>query len=339
LVGIRDIISNMLRYETGPASTNATRIVQVALSAVDAVRSARWYEHGLGYLPAGDRHPTAPLSAVQGLPDAEVEIVVWLVDRQGFFQLEIFQYNSPPPRLQAADRSAADIGWSSFGVWVADFDATLDRLRALGAGPVAAPVGPPGQRRSSAVDPDGIVVEIFEGDPAPPWHTPPVNPRCQVVTRSVTASVSDLERSLAYFSAAIGLTVVTTGPTHDDLHADPEAGEVRRTVLDGGDIWLELVEHVSPSGRPRAAGYRLNDQGLLNIAVGKRTLGEYVELRDRVAAAGYRMHEEIARDRLRIHYAEDADGFSVELGFYAPELDAPQGFLPLPSTPRPGDAA
>jgi catechol 2,3-dioxygenase-like lactoylglutathione lyase family enzyme len=315
------------------------RIVQIALSVLDASRSAHWYEQGLGYLAAGERHPTAPLSAVQGLPNAEVEIVVWLVDRQGFFQLEIFQYNSPAPRRQPADRRPSDIGWSSFGVWVADFDATLDRLRALEGGPVSAPVGPLGQRRSTAVDPDGIVVEILEADPAPPSRTPPVNEWCSVVTRSVSASVPNLDRSLDYFATAIGLVPVNAGPTHDGLDAAAASGDVRRAVLDGGDIWLELVEHVNPAGRPRPAGAKLNDQGLLNIAVGRRTLEEYLALRDRVAGAGYRMHEEIVRDQLRIHYAEDADSFSVELGFYAPELDGPQGFLPLASAPPAGGGA
>jgi catechol 2,3-dioxygenase-like lactoylglutathione lyase family enzyme len=311
-------------------TAGSTRIVQVAFSVLDAKRSADWYEKGLGYLPAGDRHPTAPLAAVQGLPDAQVETVVWLVDRQGFFQLEIFQYSSPPVRLQSADRSTSDIGWSSVGVWVSEFDATVERLRRLHAGPISDPVGPPGQRRSSAVDPDGVVVDILEADTTPPSWTPQANPQCRVVTRSVSVSVPDLDRSLAYFGTAIGLVPVADGPTRDELHARPATGEVRRALLDGGDIWLELVQHVDPIAKARDPQYRINDQGLLNIAVGKRTVEEYHELRDRVAAAGYRLHAEIVRDRLRIQYAEDADGFSVELGFYAPELDEPQGFKPLP---------
>jgi catechol 2,3-dioxygenase-like lactoylglutathione lyase family enzyme len=310
-------------------SSESTRIVQVALSVLDAKRSAQWYERGLGYLPAGDRHPTAPLSAVQGLPDAQVETVIWLVDRQAFFQLEIFQYNSPPVRPQPIDRSASDIGWTSFGVWVADFNDTLARLRQLGAGPVGDPVGPPGRRRSRAVDPDGIVVDIIEFDVAPPSSTVAGNSHCGVVTRSVSVSVPDLDRSRRYFGTTIGLTPIADPPAADVLHAAPAPGEVRRAVLDGGDIWLELVQHVAPVGRPRRPDYRISDQGVLNIAVGKRTLSDYVELRDRVAAAGYHLHDEIVRDQLRIQYAEDFDKFSVELGFYAPELDEPQGFKPL----------
>ncbi len=310
-----------------------TRIAQVALSALDAQRSAEWYQVGLGYLPAGERHPTAPLSAVQGVPDAQVDKVVWLVDRQAGFQLEIFQYSQPPVRPQRADRTHRDIGWTSVGVWVADFDATVQRLRKLNVGPVHNPTGPVGHRRGSALDPDGVLIELLEADPAPPTSAVSAGRNCSVVTRNVRASVPDLDRSLDYFCAAIGLVSTDQTPNVDELHPEPATGVTRSALLAGGDIWLELVEHVDPPGRPRLPDYRISDQGLLNIAIGERTLDGYQALRNRVSAAGFRLHQEIVRERLRIQYVEDADGFSVELGYYDPALDPEQGFEPIDASP------
>src|SRR5258705_3933410 len=94
-------------------------IAQVAISSLDGVRSHDWYARGLGYLPAGGRQPTADLSAVQGVPNAQVASLHWLVDRQEFFQLEIFQYASPDVRPPPADPPASDIGHATVAASVA----------------------------------------------------------------------------------------------------------------------------------------------------------------------------------------------------------------------------
>ncbi len=309
-----------------------TRIVQVAISSLNGARSRRWYERGLGYLPAGNRHPTADLSAVQGIDNARVANVLWLVDRQDFFQLEIFEYASPKVRPQPADRQASDIGYARIGVWVADLDQTLGALAELGTAPMSAPTGSAGARRVCVPDPDGVAVELMEQDEPPPGATEPAHPHARALTRSVTVSVPDLDRSLRYFAKALGMAPVANFALHTD--ADEALWGLRgahaeRVLLAAGNIWLELVQYQDPAGRPRPADYRISDQGILNIAVGRRTLDGFTQTRDAVVAAGYTVHAEVAQEQLRIQYAEDLDGFSVEIGYFDEALDAIQGFRPL----------
>ena len=66
----------------------------------------------------------------------------------------------------------------------------------------------------------------------------------------------------------------------------------------------------------------------MNIAVASRTLEGYLGLRDRVTAAGYQVHAEIAREHLRIQYALDPQGFSVEMGYFDAARDPIAGFRP-----------
>jgi catechol 2,3-dioxygenase-like lactoylglutathione lyase family enzyme len=314
-------------------------IAQIALSTMDGQRSRDWYVRGLGYQPAGARQPTSDLSAVQGLPDATLRELLWLVDANAFFQIEIFRYASPPVRPQPPDRRACDIGYAGFGVWVADFDATVHRLSELGSPPLSAPVGPAGGRRVCVLDPDGVIVEVMEDRVPTPGQALPARPGAPVATRSVTVSVPDLHRSLRYFADAIGLTPTTDVALHTVEHEALwclAGAKARRALLAAGDLWLELVQYTDPVGRPRPAGYRISDQGILNIAVTSRTMAGYRAVRDRVVAAGYRVHAEIARDRLHIQYTESDDGFSVELAYFDEALDAVQGFRPEDSSSATG---
>jgi catechol 2,3-dioxygenase-like lactoylglutathione lyase family enzyme len=307
-------------------------IAQVALSSCNGRRCHDWYAAGLGYLPAGVIRPSADLSAVQGVPNARVRDLHWLVDANPFFQLEIFEYASPPVRPQPGDRRASDIGYARIGVWVADFDATLRRLAALGSPPLSAAIGRSGRRRVCVLDPDGVLVELMEDRVPTPDSADSERPQAPVATCSVTASVPDLDRALAYFASAIGLAPVPDLSLHTDEHEQlwrlPGA-RARRILLAAGDLWLELIEYTDPLSRPRPADYRISDQGILNIAVAGRTLSAFTRLRDRVAAAGHRLHTEIARDQLHIQYALSPDGFSVELAYFDEAIRAAQGFEPI----------
>ena len=268
---------------------------------------------------------------MQGLPNARLANLLWLVDRQDFFQLEIFQYASPEVRRHRLDRRASDIGYARIGVWVEDLDAALARLATIGTAPVSGPIGPPGARRVAVLDPDGVLVELAEDEPSTPHAGESARPGIGVATRRVTVSVPDLDRSLAFFADAIGLRPVAG----DDPHIEAReslwglaSARACRVLLDAGQLWLELVQYFDPAGRPRPDGYRISDQGILNIAVASRSLAGFSRVRDAVVAAGYRVHEEIARDQLHIQYAMDSDGFSVELAYFDRALDGVQGFLP-----------
>jgi len=317
------------RTDVGRA--DAAGIVQVALSTMDGERSRDWYQQGLGFLPAGSLAPAADMSATQGVVDARVRNLLWLVDSQDFVQLEIFEYSSPPVRPLRADREPSDIGYTRVGVWVADFDAALARLARLGARPVGPLTGPPGARRACVFDPDGIMVEVMEDFVPAPRSRPLVRPGAGVALRAVTASVPSLDASLRFFRDAIGMTEVPDVVLHtaaQESAAGREQTPRRRALLTAGQLWLELAQYKTAGGRPRPADYRITDQGILNIAVASRTLEGYLGLRDRVIAAGYQVHAEIAREHLRIQYALDPHGFSVEMGYFGAARDPIAGFRP-----------
>ena len=127
------------------AGGDAPPLCQVAFSVTDLRRTHTWYRDVFGFLPAGrtslNRGPLASL--VQGLPRA-ASTCWWLVDQQEFFQLEIFQFASPPVRPKPVDWRPCDIGYTLVGLHVADFAETLDRLRRRGVEPLTQPIGPRG---------------------------------------------------------------------------------------------------------------------------------------------------------------------------------------------------
>ena len=66
-----------------------------------------------------------PLAAnVQGLPRA-ASTCWWLLGRNSWFQLELFQFDRPMAKLMPADFRPCDIGYTRIGIWVEDFDATM----------------------------------------------------------------------------------------------------------------------------------------------------------------------------------------------------------------------
>ena len=182
----------------------APPLSQVAFSVVDLAATERWFREGLGFWPAGGarwpmRGPLA--SKVQGIPRV-ASTCWWMVGRNDFFQLEMFQFERPLARLVAHDFRPCDIGYTRIGVWVADFDQTLTGLGRLGSPPLSDPIGPTGARRACVRSPDGVYVEIMEDDPLAGSGLVPSRSACPVAVRSVTLSVPDLARSESFFPRA-----------------------------------------------------------------------------------------------------------------------------------------
>ena len=114
---------------------------QIAFAVLDLRRTEAWWREGLGFLPAGGnrmlfRGPvTGMIQSIRGLA-----MTCWcLVGRSAWAQLEMFQYESPHSALIPSDYRACDLGYSSCGVWVTDFDAALASL----AAPVRPALAPP----------------------------------------------------------------------------------------------------------------------------------------------------------------------------------------------------
>ncbi len=322
------------------ASDYCPPLIQLAFSVVDLRRTERWFHDGLGFLPSGGnmRMMSGPLaSRVQGIPRV-ASCAWWMVARNRWFQLEMFQFRRPIAALMPADFRPCDIGYTRMGVHVHDFDAALANLAQLGSVPLGGVQGEPGSRRACVRNPDGVYVEIMEDDPLP---QAPGGERegCPVAVRSVTMSTPDLEASVAYLTAVNG-----HGPEAIDLHT-PEhealwglsGATCKRAIFRSGDILLEIVQYLDPVGVPRSADYCLSDQGILNVAYGARTKSDHTRIYDRAMAFGARPNcRPLHFNGGGIVYMNDNMGFSVEATWMpAGKHDLKYGFEPVPRDQRP----
>ncbi len=309
----------------------STPINQVCIVARDAARTARWYTEGLGMLPAGRNVFFGRLTErVQAVPNPLL-LAAWALDRQGFFQVEIFQYRTPRSRPRRQDWTPADWGYSTVGVHVRDFDGALERLAALGSLPYTEPLGPAGERRVCVPDPDGNLLELLERDPlaelAPPFERPDLD----ATVRFATVSVGDVEAFCERAEHGLGLVredLDLHGPEHERLWG-LDGAERRSAVLRGGGVALEVVQYERPLGRRWPDGYRLSDLGYMNFAVGFRDTGEFDRWFARAKDAGWTPHgRPLEIGACRVMYLDDPDGFDVEMLRPRRWADRLMGFAP-----------
>jgi catechol 2,3-dioxygenase-like lactoylglutathione lyase family enzyme len=309
-------------------------VSQIALSVADAARSERFYGDAFGFLPAGGtrlRGRTA--SRVMGLPNVDAHCR-WLVGRDELTQLELLQFTSPAPARSPEDRRPCDIGYARVGLYVADFDAALDRLCALGSPPLTDPLGPRGARRVCVRDPDGVLLELMEDDPGQPSARPPARPECPVALRSVTLSVPNLDRSKAFFAGALGMReappdVLHTASMESLWGLSPAHTRRATSVLRAGCVFVELVQTIEPLGRPRPDTYRLSDIGVLNIALGFSERSTFRRAYQRVIDEGYTSHgKPLDVGWYVVVYCSDDQGFSVELLYIHPWFNRFSGYMP-----------
>lgn len=312
---------------------------QIAFSVIDLRLTERWFREGLGFLPSGGSWAMmqGPLAAkVQGVPGV-ASTCWWLVGRNGWFQLELFQFRHPLARLMSPRRRPCDIGYSRIGVHVRDFDQALANLAALGTRPLSAPLGQPGRRRACVRNPDGVYVEIMEDDPIPGGLGGERD--CAAAVRSVTMSSPDLARSVAYLTAINGHgpeDIALHTPEHEALWGLPGA-RCERAVFRSGDVLVEVVRYQDPVGQPWPDGYRIVDQGILNIAYGARNRRDHQQVYARAAAFGARAnHKPVHLPGAGVVYVNDGLGFSVEILWIRPGFsDKLWGFTALPMHKRP----
>jgi len=295
---------------------------QVAISVRDGEGTAAWYRDVLGFAAAGGLAEHRPYAAaVQGM-EVSKSTILWLVDQHASVQLELFSYDEPVPRGEAAAHAVNDHGYGLLGLHVADLDAVLARVA-----PLTAPLGEPGARRVCVRDPEGVLLELME-DGAPAG---PARPALPVATRFVRLTVSSLPRAREFFAGTLGLAEGPPlhGPEHEALWGLPGA-DVATLALWGGDVALELAEYAHPRGLPRPADHRLSDHGLLNVALIASERERYDRAVAAQAATGFPAYEEVTGDAFAVRYAEDGERNSVELLHIAPHHRATMGFEPLP---------
>jgi len=309
---------------------------QIAFSVIDLRRTEAWFREGLGFLPAGGSRimMSSPLAAmIQGIPKA-ASTCWWLVGANPWFQIEMFQFRRPVAKLMPAGFRPCDVGYTRIGVHVADFDTALSNLARLGSEPLAPVQGERGKRRACVRNPDGVYVEVMEDDPLPPPQPPGTERHCAAAMRSVTLSTPDFAASVAYLTAISGRGPVDIA-LHDDSHEalwGLPGARCKRAVFACGDVLVEVVQYLDPIGKPWPQGYRICDQGILNIAFGARNKRDHMEVYARSQNVGARPN------RAPIHipgsgvvYVNDALGFSVEILWMAPgKADREWGFEPLP---------
>ena len=293
-------------------------IGQVAFNHLPGSRLWEWYRDGLGLVPSGASLFAGPPAAkVNGLP-APLFPARWLMDGREWFQLEFFRFIHPRPKSRRTDESTADHGYRRVGFHVTDFTETLGRLAARGSEPLGQTLGGPGDRRACVRDPEGNWIELMERDPLEGSTHAKSYPAVPATLRSVTISVEDLDAATEAWTAGVGLVPDAGAPLHEPEHealwALPGA-KTRSLCLDGGGVVIELVEYVTPRGRPRPADYRICDQGIMNVAIVVRDRATFDRTFADWAARGLRPTRPTPLEIgiFRVMYFELPSGQNVEL--------------------------
>ena len=139
-----------------------------------------------------------------------------------------------------------------------------------------------------------------------------------IATNHTSFTVSDLDRSLAFFRDALGFEVSSKGPRNPSLIqaiTGVEGAEVLIAYVRGPGHSIELIEYSGPndrtSVRPRAC-----DTGFCHVAYDVTGLDELIEA---AAAHGVTAEGEIItvdqgpNAGARIVYLRDTDGITFEL--------------------------
>lgn len=323
---------------------------QIALSVRSVQHTQRWYRDNFGFLEAGGTSAFIPIfgsADVQGVPGATSECW-WLNDAQENFQIELFEFRRPVPAPMPDDWRPCDIGYTTIGLQVDDFDAVLARLAHRRVPLLSAPVGELGERRVCVRDPDGVLLEILEAVPDGVAGRPRVH-EVPVAVRFVTLSVPDLARARHTWLEVLGwrelVGVELHTPEHEALWGLAGA---RRTgfVADAGGIALEVVQYAAPVGAPWPQSYRISDLGIVNISLGLPTGAEHAALVQRCIAHGLNPNSTRPTPLKKLWYAvyvNDPMGFSIELLYHRNPgrraLVNPLNLVELGFVPRPAPVA
>lgn len=307
---------------------------QIAISSIDLKRSDQWWREGLGFLPSSSTRlfRGKMLSETSGLPQAAAS-TRWLVGQDEWLQIELWQYEKPLARLMPSDYSPLHEGFSRCGIWVKNFEDTLERLRQLSSSPLSPPQGEIGHRRVCVRDPDGIFVELFESDlSTESTETYP----CNAAFRSMSITTRDLDKSVAFAKSGLGLTQTDNfhTPEHETLW-NLDGANCKLATFRSGPMLLEYVQYLTPHVVPKQQDARLNDQGILNIAFGDPQGNQKIPaMREQAIKAGaYPSLTSYIGKYVGAVYMTDPQGFSYEfMGAHPGFAQRFTGFIPIEKT-------
>lgn len=258
-------------------------VIQIGMNSRDLAGSLRFHA-ALGFLNAGGQGLWGEAIRTQGLEADSRAIMWWMVGPQPFFQLEFFHHTHPVQRPLPKDWNPADRGWTRCGYVVDDLDEIVAALALQGISALGGMTGGPGRRRVAFREPYvGVVVELMERAAAPAW--------CHAASPALVyaaTSVSDLDGARDYYrdvapgASILGLESLHS-PEHEALWGLDGRGRDGEVFL-LGEIAVEVVRY-RDLGRPRREDYRTSDQGVVNIALGSRSIPEIRATFDRLAAA------------------------------------------------------
>ena len=296
------------------------QICQVAFTALNGPALREWYAHVFGLVKSGKVIFFPPSTAnVQGRPGAW-ETCGWLLDQQDYFQLEFFQVLTPRRRMNPDNWRPCDIGYNTVGIAVNDFDQVLRKVSALSAIDPPATTGRQGARRACVSDPEGNLVEIYEQDPltlVDGANTHVLRPEVPAVVRSMRVSVPSLEDARHSFVDAMGLQPVAGFQLHtaeDEASWGLPDARAKTLLVRSANFLVELVEYLAPEPQRWPAGYRISDQGFMNIALGYRDTTDYDRSFERAISQGMRPNGKVTDIGVfRVMYVNDPEGFSIEM--------------------------
>jgi catechol 2,3-dioxygenase-like lactoylglutathione lyase family enzyme len=297
------------------------RLNQIAIIVEDADASVAFYERLLGIPRVGGTiFKGKAAERVQALPDPFFH-AHWHMDDREFFQLELFQYRSPPSRAFARLRNPWDIGYSRIALEVNDpvsLHAACSQQSVPGLSALQSIAGLP---HFAMRDPNGVLLEV---GPA----TEPLPPHVRARFAGVALSVPSLDVALRSFRDAAGCPVRDASPPDKGSLWDEPAARKRSVLLDAGTAWLEVSEYSNPVPKPWPDGYRICDYGIMNVAFGFRDAGAIRAAWTRMQQGGFRPHGELVNSagQVLVGYMDDPQGFNVELLMVRPWLDGVMGF-------------
>jgi catechol 2,3-dioxygenase-like lactoylglutathione lyase family enzyme len=311
------------------ALARALALDSVALTVSDLDRSVAFYENALGFRKISE-HTIADRNHdyVTGVFGTRVRSATL---RLGDETIQLEQFVSPAGRPIPADSRSNDLWFQHFAVVVADMERAHEHVRRFGVQSISsAPQTIPESNRAAAGikawkfrDPDGHPLELLwfpAGKGNPKWQDGGDGLFLGIDHSAIT--ISDTERSTAFYRDLIGLAVlgggVNSGPTQEQLD-NAFGAVVRITGLrperpEGPG--LEFLQYLTPGGgRPAAVDARLNDLVATRVVIEVDDLHALADKLQRHGAAFVSPDVVTVANRPYRHYlaVKDPDGHAVLL--------------------------
>lgn len=305
-------------------------LCQIAFSVAADEPTYSFYRDCFKLKPAGEvpisRGPV--VAGLVGLPNVNYNIR-FLADNQDFLHLEINRFKNPKPRPHPQDWRPCDIGINRLAIMVGDLPSTLLRAESAGAKRLTQPTQVEGTRRVCIYDPEGVIIELIEaGAGELPQSIP-----ARVV--GVALSVPDLAVARRSYVEVIGFRELQTPPPYREALWNLDGAERDIMLLDAEGCWIEMAQYRKPRPSPRPQDYRKSDKGLVHLAVGFRSRGDYDRTLRQAIDGGFKRSKRVMHYRvLKAAYLEDSQGFTLELMYCTPWMDRMAGFKAPPAPMR-----